>query len=456
MKTDITANLHNNNRNSLLRISVLIFGYLSSFVFLWYGHEIWGGVIALGILTFIGLSISKLNILHPFTWFIPLFFLYSVSMPVLVGVGDWEYVEGIKQTLILEWVALITMMLVFGRDVNKETDYNPKLLFNLKVVILPLYIVSLGLTMIYMAYVFSRGLSSKYAISLDQSVFSKLGSFFTIFILSFILLLAHNLIIKKKIPKLLIFFTYAYAFVALLILGERDIILRVVLSSLLLLHALYKPLTRKTILLLGAVLLAVIPMLSNLKNFAFEGVRTTYEDASFLVTLFGSEFISASRNLNKLITNPDMWTYFYGETILWDIKKATFGIADSPGAWFNQVFYPSLIARGGGNGFTVVGEGYMNFGILGVILFFVFIGLTLKFMYKKASQNVLWLAVYITSVPIFVYVIRADLATLITQISKHIIFPIVIIYVVKRILEKSLITVKSRRKNGFITIKRQN
>lgn len=456
LKTGIVADFRKNHRNRLLKMSLFIFGYLLSFVFLCYGHEVWGGVIALGILTFIGLGISKLNILHPFTWFIPLFFLYSVSMPVLVGVGEWEYVEGIKQTLIIEWVALITLMVVFLKEDKKKVIYDPRPLYNLKVIIIPLYFITLGLTMVHLMYVYSNGLSDKYAISLDQSIFNKLGSFFTIYILCFILLLAYNLIIKKKIPKFLILFTFCYALMALLILGERDIILRVVLSSILLLHVFHKPLTRKAILLLGVGILAIIPMLSNLKNFAFGGVRTTYEDASFLVTLFGSEFISASRNLNKLIMNQDMWSYFYGKTILWDINKATFGSGDSPGVWFNKVFYPNLIARGGGNGFTVVGEGYMNFGVFGVILVFVFIGFLLKYLYKKALQNVLWLVIYVTSIPIFIYVIRADLATLLTQISKHIIFPILIVYVVKRILEKPLISVKDGEDNVQVVAKHGN
>ena len=180
-----------------------------------------------------------------------------------------------------------------------------------------------------------------------------------------------------------------------------------------------------------------IPMLSNLKNFAFK-VSTTDNSTStsFISELFGGEFRSASRNLNTLISNSDEWSYFYGETIIWDLKIATIFDAVSPGAWFNQTFYPNLVAQGGGNGFSLVGEGYMNFGIIGVVLWFVLLGLLLKFLYKKAHLGLIWTIIYIALIPIVVYSIRGDFATILTHFTKHIALPLVIIYIIKFIIEK--------------------
>jgi oligosaccharide repeat unit polymerase len=157
---------------------------------------------------------------------------------------------------------------------------------------------------------------------------------------------------------------------------------------------------------------------------------------SIIEDILSSEFSAASKNLNELLNHRELWSPFYGETFLWDIQ-VVLGTGFSPGAWYNKTFFPSLVNRGGGNGFTIVGEGYINFGIFGVILVFSFLSILLKYIHSYATKNIIWLTIYIASLPIFMYMIRGDLATLFTQVIKHIVIPLLILFIVKHIIEHS-------------------
>jgi oligosaccharide repeat unit polymerase len=374
--------------------------------------------------------------MNPLTWFTPFIFLYSIAYPVLIIIEDRPYVPLLKETLFIEWVALLTFILVFGFSEKQFYKYDQTKMLNMKFVTFPVYLASFLLTLIYLLYIYSAGLSSKYAISMDNSIYGKLSPFFSIFVLSFVLLVAYSINVLKRIPKLIISFTLFYTLIALFIIGERDLFLRVLLVLVFLYNVLYKAISKK-VLILGTFLgLSLVPIMGNLKNIALRENVVNQQDKSFLASILSSDFGAASRNLNTLINNKDSWSYFYGETFWWDIK-VVLNMGSSPGMWFNKTFYSDLINRGGGNGFTLIGEGYMNFGIFGVILVFASLALFLKFLYIKATTNIIWLAIYVTSIPIVIYSLRADVATILTQISKHVAIPLLTIYIVKHILEKS-------------------
>ncbi|MCZ8537257.1 oligosaccharide repeat unit polymerase [Paenisporosarcina quisquiliarum] len=427
-----------NFKNKYLDISLITFTVIISYLFLQFGNNIWGGVIALAILVLLALYLSKLDIVHPLTWYSTTYFLYCVAYPILVAMGEISYDLDLKKTLYLEWIGLLTFIIVIGTP--KKREYSAKgleKLQNLNFVIYPIYVLSLFLTMVYIAYIYTNNLNNKYLIALDQSGIGMLTPFFSIYILSFNLIVAYRLVIKEHYPKTFLLFNVIYTFMALMVIGERDLMLKVILGVIFLSHILYKPISRKIIILSGIGMIFLINLLGDLKSAAFDkGPRIEIEQ-SLLSKVLNGEFISASRNLSVLINGSDSWTYYLGKTFFWDIQVAFFNGSNSILEWFNNTYYPNLSARGGGNGFTIVGEGYINFGVFGVILIFIFLGLFLKFLYKKAINNVIWLIIYIASIPIFIYLNRADLATLFAQIGKHLFLPIFIIYLIKQIVEKN-------------------
>lgn len=430
-------NSYEKSKEKYLRVSLFVLSVALSFALSIYGHELWGGILGLTLLTFTSLSISKLDIMHPNTWFVPIFYLYSVSVPLLVAIGDMAYVSHLRETMFIEMVAMLTFIVVMGQPKKNNKKINTKPLFNIGHVLYPIYLAAFGLTAISVIYVYFSGLTSKYAISLDNSIFSSFSAFFSIYVLAFVFILARNLIVKEKIPKAFIFFNLAYATLVVVILGERDIVLRVAIASIFLVHILYKPLKKRTIVIIGSLLLMSIPLMFRVKNLFVSDRGVLETDMGFMSQLLSSEFNAASRNLQIVVENKGLWDYFYGQTYVWDFMRAFFNGTQSATLWFHEKFFPDMIARGAGNGFTIVGEGYINFGIFGVVMLFAVIAMFIKFLYKKSQKNVIWLAVYILTLPIMVYMIRADFTTLLAQVSKHIILPIVIIFIVKEIVNKA-------------------
>ncbi|MEB6202171.1 oligosaccharide repeat unit polymerase [Mammaliicoccus fleurettii] len=425
------------NKNAIyLKILLVLFLIAISILLMVVGLGIWGGILALGVLVVISWIISNFEPMHPLTWFPPIFFLYSISYPLLVTLGELpnRYDKNIE-TLIITWLALFTFIVVMSISSEKKIEIDTSLLKNLMPVVNPIFWVSIILTAVYVAYVFSSGLTSKYAITLDRSPLGILASFFPIVVISFALIMANQLAIKGRVPKGFLLVSILYGIVVLFVLGERDFILKLLIITIFMYHVLKKNISKKKLITLGIIIISMIPILGILKNRAFGQSEMTGNEGNFITDILSGEFMAVGRNIaNLLSTEGSGWSYFLGETLWWDIK-VLFSVGFSPGAWFNNTFHPDLVARGGGNGFTLVGEGYMNFGIFGVIIFFAMLAVFLKFLYKKATKSVVWLSIYIVTIPLTLYVIRADFATLLAQFSKQIVIPIMIIFVIKYILD---------------------
>lgn len=65
--------------------------------------------------------VVRFDLLHPFTWFSPFFFLYSASVPILVWLEIREDIGSLHETIFLEWIALAVFMLVVGPQRGRLT-----------------------------------------------------------------------------------------------------------------------------------------------------------------------------------------------------------------------------------------------------------------------------------------------------------------------------------------------
>jgi oligosaccharide repeat unit polymerase len=185
----------------------------------------------------------------------------------------------------------------------------------------------------------------------------------------------------------------------------------------------------------------MVPVLSGLKNIALTGeINGTLDFTNIIIAIANTEFASASYNLQVLLTNSNQWEFFWGETLFWDLKRAIIpSIIDrnliNPTIWFNQTFFPNIYISGGGVGFSLVAEGYMNFGIVGVVIWFVILGIFVNYLYKRGAKSAIWLIIYILSMPILVFSTRADFSTILTQSIKQIALPILFLYLLQMFME---------------------
>ena len=93
---------------------------------------------------------------------------------------------------------------------------------------------------------------------------------------------------------------------------------------------------------------------------------------------------------------------------------------------FNKTFFPDASSRGIGEGFSLVGSGYFNFGLPGAILIMVVFGFSIRLLYRWSVRSPLGMYFYISFIPIAMFTTRSDLGTPVSQGLKHVLLPLVL------------------------------
>ena len=184
--------------------------------------------------------------------------------------------------------------------------------------------------------------------------------------------------------------------------------------------------------------MCMLPLSHIYKYYFLTGTITSTKVFNFNTLLFdflNGEFISASKNLQVLINN-EFYTnaLFKGKTILNDFIRIFMKTNFTHGKWYNDTFFPHVKTTG--YGFTIVGEGYINFGYLGVILVFIILALFIRVLYRNYYKNMYSFCIYIYTIPLYMYAIRADLANIFSPLIKHLLLSMLIIYIMERIIIK--------------------
>lgn len=381
----------------------------------------------LAILAIGGAAIVRFDLIHPYTWYGLPFFVYSASTPVLVWLGKASSRGDLHQVVLLEWIALAVFLAVVGpRSYQMRVrSMTPGIGLPARALFLGSLLVSAGFT----AAAWFGGYRTKFDILQSESLWLKLSSAFPVLAFAFAAMAMKTLLDRRRIPWLLVTFVVAWMSVAFLVTGERDFVIRVLLIAAVLIHVLWRRIGSVRFLVLLAVGFVLVPILADLKNALISESTAQVKTQELVIRALSDEPVSASRNLDVLLHQTDVRGRFGGITLWWDIRRmflpsSFFPEADDPTTWFNRTFYRRVVARGGGEGFTLVGEGYMNFGALGVILWFAGLGAFARLLYARGSRSPTWLLVYVTTMPIIIYVTRADLGNLLAQFTKHVLLPL--------------------------------
>jgi len=416
--------------------TILGIGIFGSGLLILLGHHPLAGVIGLAWLTGSALVLSRLDLLHPYTWYCPFFFLYGVSTPILVWLEIKEDMGSLHETVIMEWLALCSFLLAVGY-LKKRRPSSPKPVPEIEKPAWFLFLAMLAVSGIYLAYIWHTGLTSKYEIILSTSLLGRLNPAFSVLALAYGILLAISLV-RRRIPWGLLVFVIAWHLLSFLVTGERAILLRVLWITFLLVHILYRRIPNRILGIVAICGLALVPIMQELKNVLIRDTPLSVTLASPFVSVLADEFLAGSENLQTVIQNPPRH-YYWGKTLWWDVKQALLpgfllpsGTGPAPTIRFNEEFFPDIVAQGGGRGFTLVGEGYMNFGAAGVVLWFVMLGGFVGYLYRQSARNLVWLTMYIVTMPLVIYITRADFSNLLSQFGKHVALPVVAIYVGRR------------------------
>ncbi|WOA33078.1 O-antigen polymerase [Alloalcanivorax xenomutans] len=345
----------------------------------------------------------------PLSWFPIFFFAYS-SFYTLNSIFFLGLDEGFSLSVYLGHLALFAFslpLLIFFFLKGMRLG------FENKISSVPSYFFYFvwGVCIFVMFWVFLSGFKSKREVidSFSGSATSYLMIFFVVLgvlsILRNVQLFSERKFFFDKISiisVLILFLGYGFT-------GERDFVFRYIFMFVMILFAykwrfsVFYPVA--IILLLGTLL----PVTQAMKG-AFIADQIDLSIVSQR-SIFENEFSSAGRNLKYVLDSG--LDKMNGLTYIWDIKRATpfIGETQSTGRWFNEVLRSRYGDSGSsGWGFSLVAEGYMNFGPLGVFVQYLFIGFVSVLVFLLSRKGGLFLVFYLFYMASLIYVQRGDMA----------------------------------------------
>lgn len=373
------------------------------------------------------LILIKADLLHPYTWFSTFFCLYSIGLPVLTYEGTPHLRANYSKELME--IQLLALFIILFSVSPKKIDYKIKnnKYHNLGVFNKILY-VGIVLILIGGAYFLSRsGLGGKANI---YSSGSKL--LLAVFKVPLILTMLYTLLMicewqnSKIVSIRTIVITGISLFGITIYSGERDFVFRFILITALFLFFV-KKLKKRHMIALAPVAVAVLILSDKYKYFLSSGIVHASSE-SIISRLFAGEFEAASTNLQIVISQG--MTHSWGlERYLLDFASAFTTRIQSVSSWFSDLFYAGRTVQ---YGFSIIGEGYVTGGVIGVILISIILGCIIRFFYKRSCNDIYWFAAYLYFITVVIYSIRMDIGTILSAIVKQIGLVLIIVIIAEK------------------------
>jgi oligosaccharide repeat unit polymerase len=401
---------------------------------------LWLGVIVLSAFS-LGLAlVVRLDLTHPWVWFLGPMALYSMAYPVLVLGRFAQPSTQLQPSIGLAFIAALAFAvatLPARGSAGVVRPFVPRdFLQGAALLMVPATILGgIGTW-----YIWQSGALTKYETALLESPLARLDFAYYWLITLGAFIAAGNLNRGQPVSRLLLTVLFGAAILALVGLGERDVLVRlgIVLGLLYVGAGAWKP--SLSLILLLPLALALLTVLGRVKLLLVAGLNDfqVFGGWNLVTAIFGDELRTASHNTVTLMENvPQNYPFSYGKAILGDLRTAMVPgfltgrtASTTTSSWFTETFYPGVFAIGGGEGFSLVGVGYLNFGIAGVAGVFAVIGAITTLLEKMGRRSAIGFALYVSAVPIFMASIRADLSVLASQLLKHVILPVLIVVVV--------------------------
>ena len=401
----------------------------------------WAQLIAFSVAPCFIIWSMKSDVSHPLVIYSFFFLFYSISFPVL-GLASIKLVdEDVLQKVViceaLGFTAFSFGVFLCSSKIPQRVLFNYKnhsLHYKLKPYRVPLLLLLIVflLSLFPLFKITSLGLINKQEITKSGEFFLRTYSIFyplILYIVAFVICQFEQG--KERYSYIVMAISIVYFIVVLGITGERDVLFYLVLMLLIYLSDIRKKFSGGLvlgILLAGVILLPVSHML---KGYIIAEDKSNFDtilDNGFIGLLQG-DFASAGNNLYNIIyyTNE----YHNGERFINDIYRVfssnLFGInegAISSTKWYHMYF---LNTNGAGRGFSIVAEGYLDFGYIGIILLMGMIGFFLQVLYRYRYLNSLMYVYYIFTLITACYCIRADMANFISNSIKFGLIPLLFI-----------------------------
>ena len=354
-----------------------------------------------------------------------------------------------EEALQLEFIAVICFSVVIGVRKIEHTNVDLRPLQVLSRGNKVITIVGVILASLFLVSIPILGITSKTEKAISASPLLKLDFMYHILNVNVCIFFLADIIKKNRINYLTIAAYIGFLIISFVISGERSVFINFVVALVVLYHVIYRHIPKLVLASVATIGMYISSIMENYKMFLITGqVKETEaigSSASGIIgTILGSELRTASENLSLLLMYvPEKIGYFYGELLLKDIARAVVpgflidrSAVMNTSNWFTETFFPQYWEIGGGVGFSMVGVGYVNFGIAGIIGVFLFLAVILKYLYRWSGHSLYGLLVYVNIIPVYVFAIRGDMSGPISHSAKHILIPLLVITIVGQVMRR--------------------
>ncbi|MEM0514220.1 O-antigen polymerase [Pseudoalteromonas sp. YIC-827] len=361
--------------------------------------------------------------LSPINWFVPFNWVYSVTYPVYLwffGLED-EYSYNLVLCSFLAAFSFGLATLDFKAEGYLKIPCKHGQFFPASRIAVFFFSVPV---LVSLLYAIQLGIGSKREFIDMSRVNPVLGLVAFVYPLTFcytyFFLGASSKFSRLNLGFLFFFVLTLFCFV-FAVTGERDNIFRILLIVFLVLFSFFRQ-YKKYYLFLGLFLvLFLLPVTQLFKGFLVTGIDlSSVNQLAMREVLFG-EFSSSSRNIHTLYTYG--WEYQYGYGIISDILRSIPVIGrsfESSTYWYNSTYrVENGIGGTSGWGFSLIGQGLVNFGLIGVFFIFFLVGIITRYFRQKSLISRAYLALYLYFLTMVIYSIRADLSNVISQGVKN-------------------------------------
>lgn len=265
-----------------------------------------------------------------------------------------------------------------------------------------------------------------------------------------------DIIIEHRLPRTRIFAAIGVYSLILFLSGTRMAVFVPWLAILLVVHYKFRPFNLKDILIIVISVAIITDMIATYRFNSGEPITELARHELHRIitismfTVFLNDFGSpASIGTHLIDWFPGVIDWLYGRTYINAILNFVPGFVF--GGSINRPFlsasylYKHLIEGGNfnpnqGYGFSLLGEAYMNFGLLGTFLVLFMVGYILHYFYNKAMRGKISLPSYIVIYTAFFPSLRSDSVGLL----KNILYGLAILTIIS-ILARYFITINRPR-----------
>ncbi|MCQ4306541.1 oligosaccharide repeat unit polymerase [Pseudomonas stutzeri] len=372
---------------------------------------------------------NREDVLDPRVVFPVFYCMYQTWFPLSVFVGAdnvFKTIDGLalSSSLVYSFIGLVAYIFVCGLFVQKNSGKSSLMIRRATrpgssgelLLIAALLVVVLICSIV----IFNSGFTSKREIN-DGAGVEKFISEFSMLTLTIVALLRAVRLSMDRLkcdPLILLVIFVCIFYLALT--GERDIFFRLMLCLMLIYYFKMRNFSKLKLLVFAVGIALLVPVSQSFKAVMVSGFVGIDFD---LNKIFSNEFISASRNIYSVLyfeaeRNPYLLISDIGRAV---IPSMFFGEDwfSSANTWFNKEF---LLLNGfsgrTGWGFGLVPEGYVVGGVGGVIAVMSLTAFMISICYRLRLRSEYFLVFYLFAFSVSIYVIRADVANLLSQMFK--------------------------------------